>query len=221
MSFTHHVEPVLLEKNRVEALSDGVFAIAMTLLIIEIKIPVIKTDQDNLFQALLSGLSHLLPDIFSYFLSFAIIGMFWMSHHFIFQKHAKKIDRNLSHLNNLYLSLIAFIPFSTHLLAKYFNISLTVAIYGLNIFLASLISISLLLYMWKSNHIDNGDLTQKLKNEAKLRLGVITFCSLLGMFFAFIYSPISIFLYVFSVVFNIVPGFINLAQEIIFQEKFD
>jgi len=95
--------------DRTVALSDGVFAIALTLLVLNIEIP--TTDGD-----LWEQLGDLLPDFGAYALSFAVIGVLWRRHH-IFFRALSAIDRRLTNLNLLYLGFIALIPFPTGLLA--------------------------------------------------------------------------------------------------------
>lgn len=105
-----------MEKNRVEAFSDGVFAIAITLLILEIRVPDPQT--------LTGGLAHYLGQQWSslaaYVLSFAIIGVMWINHHAIFHTVAR-VDRVLLLLNLHLLLWIAFVPFPTALVARYFR----------------------------------------------------------------------------------------------------
>ena len=105
-----------MEKNRVEAFSDGVFAIAITLLILEIRVP------DP--QALSGGLAHYLGQQWSslaaYLLSFVAIGIMWINHHSILHSVAR-VDRVLLLLNLHLLLWIAFVPFPTALVARYFR----------------------------------------------------------------------------------------------------
>jgi uncharacterized membrane protein len=98
--------------QRLEAFSDGVIAIAITLLVLQIEIPDAK--QGSLFDALLD----LWPSYLAFVLSFAVIGIMWVSHHSMFERIAN-VDRRLLFLNLLLLMGIAFLPFPTALLASY------------------------------------------------------------------------------------------------------
>lgn len=106
-----------MEKARVEAFSDGVLAIAITLLILEIRVP----DPETLGSG---GLAHYLGTQWSsyaaYLLSFVVIGIMWVNHHAIFQAVAR-VDRVLLLLNLHLLLWIAFLPFPTALVARYFR----------------------------------------------------------------------------------------------------
>jgi uncharacterized membrane protein len=98
--------------ERLEAFSDGVIAIAITLLILEINVP--SASQGHLFDALVD----LWPSYLAFILSFAVIGIMWVSHHSMFERIAS-VDRPLVFLNLLLLMGIAFLPFPTALLARY------------------------------------------------------------------------------------------------------
>ncbi|HEV3096342.1 MAG TPA: TMEM175 family protein, partial [Candidatus Dormibacteraeota bacterium] len=94
-----------MSKGRVEAFSDGVFAVAITLLIFNIQID--KTAPGGLLHALLGAW----PKYAAYVASFLTIGVMWLNHHGMFSRLVR-IDRALSFLNLLLLMVIVFLPFS-------------------------------------------------------------------------------------------------------------
>jgi len=102
------VEPA--ETTRLEAFSDGIFAIAITLLILEVRVP---ESGAGLWRALAAQW----PSYFGYALSFLIIGIMWANHSHIFRL-IRRTDHLLSMLNLLLLMTIAFLPFSTAVLAR-------------------------------------------------------------------------------------------------------
>jgi uncharacterized membrane protein len=115
------------DRGRIINLSDGVFAIAITLLILDIQVPNLP---ENLVTSELPGqLLALWPKYLGYFLSFVSISIFWMIHHSIFRP-IRAYDRNLLYLNFLFLMLVAFLPFPTALLGEYGDHQLPVAIYA-------------------------------------------------------------------------------------------
>jgi uncharacterized membrane protein len=97
--------------ERIEFFSDAVFAIAMTLLVLDIRVPDVKGDQVG------PALVELIPQIFAYILSFIIIGLQWMSHHRKFRV-ITGYDGTLVQLNLVLLFFVAFAPFPTSLLAE-------------------------------------------------------------------------------------------------------
>jgi uncharacterized membrane protein len=100
-----------MSKGRLEAFSDGVFAIAATLLIIEVGV---DTHERNLGDALL----HAWPDYAAYAISFLTIGVMWVNHHAVLDLVAR-VDRRFLFLNLGLLLCIAFVPFPTRLLAEF------------------------------------------------------------------------------------------------------
>lgn len=104
------------ETSRVEAFSDGVFAIAITLLILEVRVP--KAAAMRSGESLWRALFNLWPSYIGYVLSFVTIGIMWANHHAIFN-YIRKTDRYFLLLNLLLLMLIAFLPFPTAVVAEH------------------------------------------------------------------------------------------------------
>lgn len=97
-----------MNRSRVEAFSDGVFAIAITLLVLTISEP-------TSFLNLGTQLAHRWPSFFAYAVSFAIIGIMWINHHAVLE-NVRQIDRKFVYLNFLLLMTIAFLPYTTGVL---------------------------------------------------------------------------------------------------------
>ena len=115
MTNRHGAEPEL-STPRIEAFSDGVFAIAITLLILEIKVP---HDLEGAGHVPLQGaLLRLWPSYFAYVLSFLVIGIYWANHHYVFKLY-KKTDHVFLLLNVLFLMCISFRPLPTAVLGGY------------------------------------------------------------------------------------------------------
>jgi uncharacterized membrane protein len=110
--------------NRVEALSDGVFAIAMTVLVLGIRVP-----DGGGAVGLRAQLGVLWPKFASYTMSFVMLGVLWIGHHFQFQ-YIRRTDRPLLWYNLVFLLFITFLPFSTAVLGNYFDNAIAVALYG-------------------------------------------------------------------------------------------
>ena len=101
-----------VETSRLEAFSDGVFAIAATLLVLELKLD----GHGSVSHQLL----HLWPSYAAYAISFVTIGIMWINHHTLFQQ-VGCVDRTFLAINVLFLLVIAFIPFPTHVLAAHLH----------------------------------------------------------------------------------------------------
>jgi uncharacterized membrane protein len=125
--------------GRILALSDGVFAIAITLLILEIAIPATTGDAD-LPKALLG----LWPRYLAYVLSFVVIARFWVTHHLAFRLIGR-YDAALVWLNLLLLMFVAFLPFPTAVLGEHNGSPAAAILYGAAVLLAGLASAA---YWW-------------------------------------------------------------------------
>jgi len=105
----------LTETNRLEAFSDGVFAVAITLLVLDVRLPT-PLPQVN---ALWAALFRLTPAFASWVISFGFVLVIWVNHHYLFNQ-LRHTDRGLMWLNGLLLFGISFIPFPTSLAGAYF-----------------------------------------------------------------------------------------------------
>jgi uncharacterized membrane protein len=113
----HHPDKGDFQLERLILFSDAVFAIAITLLVIELKVP--ELDKENYNDAALSHeLKHLIPRFIGFVISFAIIGIYWSIHHRLFG-FVHKYSTRLIFLNMLFLFSIVLMPFSTGLFGEY------------------------------------------------------------------------------------------------------
>ena len=127
--------------GRIEAFSDGVFAIIVTLLIFELHVPVLN-DLSN--SAVLRALIEIAPKGLSFAISFFTVAIFWVTHHYIFLRITHS-NWKLMWYNNLLLFWLVMVPFTTAFLGNYPTQALVVCLYALNLFLAAL-CFSLLTY---------------------------------------------------------------------------
>jgi uncharacterized membrane protein len=128
-------EPGGLGLERLVFFSDAVFAIAMTLLVIDVRLPELAgqiSDGD-----LADALGEVWPRVFAYALSFSVIGIYWLAH---WRRYllVERTNEGLARLNLLLLGLVAFIPFPTSLLGQYGDRPLVVALYAVVLALAGL-----------------------------------------------------------------------------------
>ena len=119
--------PAVSENERLFAFSDGVFAITITLLVLEVKVPEIA--KELVGTELPQTLLHLVPEILSHVISFFVLGIFWIAHYRVFGC-IKKNNHVLLWLNIIFLLCVASIPFTTGLLGKYHNEQIAVVIYA-------------------------------------------------------------------------------------------
>jgi uncharacterized membrane protein len=120
-----------LSKHRLEALTDGIFAVAMTLLVIELKLPEHATVRDA--SDLANGVVRLIPTFIAWIISFFVLAIFWFSHHRLFH-YVRIVDGRLLWLNILYLGFVSLMPFSSALAGQYPRMLFSQWFYSSNMF---------------------------------------------------------------------------------------
>ena len=129
--------------ERLAFFSDAVFAIAITLLALDIRGP--ETLSSNTNAALLEAMRALGPTIAAYVLSFAVIAQFWMAHHRSFRA-IERVDGRLVGINLAFLGFVALVPFPTSVLARHGDLSAAPVVYAL--FMIGLAALSTLLWVY-------------------------------------------------------------------------
>lgn len=175
-------EAMHLTKSRLESLSDGIFAFAMTLLVISIDLP----DKSQMVQSSAYA-THLIlslySDFFHYVLAFLILGAFWLSHHVLVHP-LKSLDRVLVWLNLATLLFVALLPFSTT-----FSGDLTGTSVGAMVFQANLLLIGIGMFcQWRyatgGHRLVEADLPDRFIHHVTLGTLLVPGISLLGMLIA-------------------------------------
>ncbi len=136
-----------LRLNRIEAFSDGVFAIVVTLLVLELKVPVLKDHGSA------GGLGHrlleLLPKFLSWLISFVIVCKFWLNHHHILGL-ARHANYGMAWLNSIFLMSQSFVPFPTAMMGEYPANPLAVSVFGAVMAINTLLFIALHTYILRN-----------------------------------------------------------------------
>lgn len=148
------------ELDRIVNFSDAVFAIVITLLVLDIRVPNIP---DTLVsQELPSRISDLGPKFLSYVISFLVIAVYWQAHHRVFRP-IRSYDTTLLWLNFLFLMAISFLPFPTSLLGEYSEEQLSVVIYAATAALASLLLVSISWYATTEHRLVDSELDDEVE----------------------------------------------------------
>jgi uncharacterized membrane protein len=163
------------EFGRVLSFSDGLFAIAMTLLVVGIVVPEIA-DPDSIGD-LADALNDLSDSIVSFVISFAVIGRYWIAHHQMFSLLGA-MDRGLITLNLVYLGIVAFLPFPTALLGNFFDNPLAFTVYAVTIAAVSGMEVVLL------RHAHRAGLLSRPMPEEVFRFGALMSLSPVVFFLA-------------------------------------
>jgi len=175
--------------GRLEAFSDGVFAIAITLLVLELRVP--ETGD----RSLASALSHEWPQFAAYLTSFLVIGIMWVNHHSMFRQ-ITRADRPLLFLNLLLLLWTALLPFPTELIARYLRTGgadshVAAAVYSLNLTLAA-IAFSLIWTHAVRGHLVVHDMSnrEQWRSIARFSAGTLVYAATIGL--SFISAPLTL-----------------------------
>jgi uncharacterized membrane protein len=174
--------PVLSAK-RIQALTDGVFAIAMTLLVLNLKVPPVT--EESAAQVLPKLVLRLWPDFFNYALSFILLATFWIVHHRQFH-FIKAINQRLLWINILGLMFIALIPFSTSLIAEHGDVQIAALVFECNLLAIGLIFYVHWSYATGKHHLINPDLSAQRILLNKKRNLVMPVVSLIAIGLSFL-----------------------------------
>jgi uncharacterized membrane protein len=192
-----------LTKGRIETLADGIFAVAMTLLVLDIKAPTnhkFETAPDLL--RYLSALEH---SFAMYAISFFVLAIFWIAHHLLFHfvRHA---DHRMLWLNIAFLLLVTFVPFSTDLLGDQGHLLLPVVVYGVNLLaLGSLLALQLR-YLVKTPALATADLTPVIVKQMWRDLRVHGYVPLASMAVSLISPRTGMYMYLLLAIPMIAPS---------------
>jgi uncharacterized membrane protein len=175
--------------SRLEALSDGVFAIVMTILVLEIGVPMITGAAAN--TELMRELAEMWPKFLAYVLSFLVLGVMWVNHRFMFH-HIRRSNNKLAWLNILFLMFVSLVPFSTSLLGEYGDTQTAVVAYGVNLILILVAGLMLWSYVTGKYRLVDDDIDPRIVKRTKIMFSVSFFYFLVAMGVSFI-SPIASF----------------------------
>lgn len=184
-------------------LNDGIFAIVMTLLVLEIKVPVFDKIITN--QELNYALWDSVPLFLAYLLSFAVLFTYWRAHHFIISDLAKNIDIELTGGNAIFLFFVALTPFSAHLLGSYPYTQTAIGMFGINV-----ITIGVSLY-WMRHHIltshkiENVEYTGRQIRNGNFRILLPVFCAIIAFYISFLSIQLSLTILTVAVLYNLLP----------------
>jgi uncharacterized membrane protein len=181
-----------MNKSRIEAFSDGVMAIIITIMILEIKAP----EHSNI-----GSLIPLIPVFLSYVMSFIYVGIYWNNHHHMFQV-VKKIDGSVLWFNIILLFWLSLIPFATNWIGSQSFSSVPMACYG---FILLMCAISYTFLQNKIIKLEGKEsvLRHAVNKDKKGKISMVCYISAIPL--AFVSPIISGILYIFVALMWIVP----------------
>jgi len=182
------------ETTRIEAFSDGVFAIAITLLILEIKVPNVEQLKAGLLDALLEKW----PSYLAFFIGFFTILVCWINHHYMFDR-IKTSSHSLILVNSLTLFAVTFVPFPTAILAEAFkggDLQTAVQLFGLAFILMSICYTSLARFVYNDKGLTYTKEELKYKRGIRIMYSMSIIHTIITFFVIYVNIFASIILYI-------------------------
>lgn len=189
--------------DRLRNLSDGVFAIVITLLILEIKAPHLTDPTSG--AELLREIGKLWPKLLSYLISFFMVGIYWVGHRNVFEA-IQRCDRPLMWLNNFFLLGVTFLPFPAAILGEYHANDIALTIYGANLAVISLFLFLMVRYAGRHPHLLGAHVTAGLLSAG--RIIILTPFAFYGLaaLVAFVAPKLSLLIFMALPVLYVSPG---------------
>jgi uncharacterized membrane protein len=182
-----------ISKSRIETLTDGVFAIVMTILVLEITVPQISHSETAI--ELPKQLLELWPVIQSYGTSFIILGFFWIAHDYQFH-YVKRANRTFLWITIFYLMFIAFVPFSTSLIGEYGDQQISVIIYAVNISIIGFWEYIRWKYATKDHQLVDSDLNRTFITKMSRRFLLGPTIYLIAVAISFVSTQLSLVMFI-------------------------
>lgn len=193
-----------MKHERLHALTDGIFAIVMTLLVLEIKVPELHGAASNagLWEALRGhGVIFL-----SYLLSFTVLYTYWRAHTFIISIIAQNLNIWLVNINALFLLCVGLLPFSAQVLGLYHDTQLGVSVYAINIIIIGLSLWAMRRYVEFSGKITASKVSSIEQQNGYKRIVLPIIIAIFAIGVSFISTALAITLLTAAVIFNLLPN---------------
>lgn len=184
--------------ERIIALSDGVFAIVITLLVLELKVPEVESFE------LSRAMVETVPKVLSHIVSFIILGIYWVGHHNMFQ-HIKRHDRILIWLNILFLLCVASMPFPTGLIVQYPDQRLAIIVYAATLIAGGLVLALMWRYATKNQRLVSESMQPSFIKSVERRVLVAPFFYAIAIALSFVHVLLSYLIIIAVAVYYIVP----------------
>jgi len=198
------------ETTRIEALADGIFAVAMTLLVLDVKLPdseLYATNHDLI--ARIFSLEHIYV---IYFVSFIVLGMYWVAHHATFH-YIRYVDHTLLWINLFFLFVITSVPFGTDMLGSHNALTFPYLYFGTKVLLLSSLLVSQIFYLRRHPELAQPSLTQAVVRKIVRRSAIFALVPVLSMVAVFYNMRLALYIYFLLPVVHFLPGRTDMSDE--------
>jgi uncharacterized membrane protein len=189
-----------MKPQRLEQLSDGIFAIVMTILVFDLKVPVLgaMATNDDMRRALVSTA----PTFLSYLLAFSMLFTYWRAHHFFISVYAKTIDLTLTNINALFFLLVSLVPFSASLLGSRSDLELPIILFSINVIFIGLVLFIMRNYIFRSPNIKNAEISKAEITRGTIRMTVPIVFAIIAIPLCFFSKELALSLLTVAILFN-------------------
>jgi uncharacterized membrane protein len=196
--------------KRMEALSDGIFAIVATLLVLEIRLPELQENSTN--RELVHSLLKISPSFIAFVFSFLNVGIFWVNHDQI-GKTLKYFDNTLTYLNILFLMFISLVPFTTAFVCEYPMNVVPITVYGVVFFFTAVVAVAMYYHIAFRSKLMHDNISKKSRKKIWKRviMGPVLFLVAIISGFIHVYIP--------AIIYIITPLLFLILPKIEFEEN--
>lgn len=202
-----------MKQQRLDGLADGIFAIVMTLLALELKVPVIRGVSNPSDSALLDAMAGSWTIFISLVLSFALLFTYWRAHHFIASVYAKNVTVGFANINAVFFFLITLVPFAAHFLGAYPYSHVAIAIYGVTVIAIGLSLFYMRLNVESSPEIETAIITKADRRSGYIRILFPVFAAALAILISYWNPLFSTIIFTVAILFNLLPASSNIIHH--------
>ena len=199
-----------MKQQRLDGLADGIFAIVMTLLAIELHVPTVTSNSPGI---LWHELEKSWPVLVSLILSFALLFTYWRAHHYIASVYSKNVTVPFANINALFFLTIVFVPFTAHLLGQYNHNIVAIAVYGFNVILIGLVLFWMRKHAEHSPHVETIPITKADHRSGYIRILFPVFAAMFAIIVGFWDANVSLILFTIAILFNLLPASSNIIHR--------
>jgi uncharacterized membrane protein len=209
-----------MKQQRLNGLADGIFSIVMTLLVIELKVPIFKSGHPT-DAMLISSLFDMSNLFMSLVLSFALLFTYWRAHHFIVSVYAKNLTVGLANINALFFFFITLVPFAAHFLGEYPYSQIAVTLYGVTVIAIGLSLFYMRQHIERDPKIETSIITKADRRSGYIRILFPVFSAAVAILLSYWNTTFSMALFTLAIIFNLLPASSNTIHrwlDIIFKD---
>jgi uncharacterized membrane protein len=191
-----------LHSIRLEALGDGVFAVAMTILAIDLKWPELENVS---FHTFVNAFNQLLPSLICYIISFILLGIMWFGHRMVFE-YIGKTNRHFIYLGILFYMMVCLVPLSTRFLAENNLQWGTIMVYGINLSFCNLTLYAQWVYGVRHKGLLERELPDEVIKEAKFLFLISPVVYAVAIIIAVWFPFISVIIFILTPIIYLIPN---------------